>query len=52
MAKEALGRIIHDATDYDALAIETQTVETNNFHFDGGLLVQLNGGLRRCVPLS
>ena len=27
--------------DYDALTIDTQTVETNSFHFDGGLLAQL-----------
>jgi len=27
--------------DYDALTIDTQTVETNGFHFDGKLLAQL-----------
>lgn len=27
--------------DYDSITIDTQTVETNSFHFDGGLLGQL-----------
>src|SRR5690242_4903366 len=30
-----------NSMDYDALTIDTQTVETNSFHFDGGLLQQL-----------
>ncbi len=27
--------------DYDVLTFDTQTVRTNSFHFDGGLLAQL-----------
>lgn len=26
---------------YDVITFDTQTVETNSFHFDGGLLAQL-----------